>query len=173
MQNLPPAARPAPPPFAVRPAPLAPLARSNWPLGLALLIAGGVGWLSGARYTLLGWGIGANLFFAWLGLPVTIPTPTGWWILLLIPVGIAYSWGERRIFRVRTAKRADMPQIVIGWLLIVITDVFTTYLGVRAPAADAWAITQMVGASVGLALLWACILTFVSDWMIDAGWKLL
>lgn len=151
-----------------------PRARSggDWAIGVTLITFGCIGWLSGARYTLFGWVVGLNMFFAWLGLPIVIPTPVGWWILAMLPIGLVYSRVEMQALRARTQHGSALARFVIGWLLIVFTDVFTTYLGVRAPAPGAWPITQTIAASALLSLWWAAILTFVSDWLILGGIKL-
>lgn len=154
-----------------------PIARArsggDWAIGVTLLVFGAIGWLSGARYTLIGWVVGLNLFLAWLGLPITIPQPSGWWMLAMIPIGVWYSRVEMQALSVQGQRGAALARFAIGWLLIVFTDVFSTYLGVRAPAPDAWPITQTIAASAALALVWASILTFVSDWLILGGIKLL
>jgi hypothetical protein len=144
-----------------------------WTVGIALIIFGVIGWLSGAKYTLFGWVVGLNLFFAWLGLPLTIPTPTGWWVLAMVPIGYVYSRVEMQVWKAHTRRGQSLVLFAMSWLLIVATDVGTTYLGVRTPQPDAWPITQTIAASAGMAFIWAAILTFVSDWLIIGGWKLI
>lgn len=158
----------------VRSAPLTtPRAHSggDWAIGITLIVFGVIGWLSGARYTLFGWVIGLNMFFAWLGLPIVLPTPQSWWILIALPIGIVYSRVEMQALSIRSRHGSALARFTIGWLLIVFTDVFTTYLGVRSPAPGAWPITQTIASSAALALIWASILTFVSDWLILGGLK--
>lgn len=141
-------------------------------IGITLIVFGVIGWATGARYTLFGWVIGLNLFFAWLGLPIMIPTPTGWWVLALIPVGVLYSRAELQIWKVRTARGEALARLLIGWLLIIATDVGSTYIGVRTPQPEAWPITMSIAASAFLSFAWAVILTFASDWLILLGYKL-
>lgn len=168
-------------PHAVRSEPLTngkplarPLSSGEWAIGTALIVFGVIGWLAGARYTLFGWVAGLNLFLTWLGLPVAVPVPAGWWILAMIPIGLVYSRVEMQVWKAHRRHGAALALFIIGWLLIVFTDVITTYLGVRTqPPADAWPITQTIAASAVLAFAWATILTFVSDWLIIGGWKLL
>ena len=145
----------------------------DWAVGTALIVFGLIGWLSGAKYTLFGWVVGLNLFFTWLGLPISIPAPTGWWILTMVPIGIVYSWVEAQVWNAHKRHGQALVLFAMGWLLIVATDVGTTYLGVRTPPADAWPITLTIAGSVGLAFIWAAILTFVSDWLIIGGVKLI
>ncbi len=141
-------------------------------LGLALLTFGIIGWSTGARYTLFGWVVGLNLFFSWMGLPVRVPTPTGWWILAMIPIAVMYSRVEMQIWHAHQRRGQALALFVIGWLLIVATDVGSTYLGVRSPQPGAWPITRTVAANGALAFLWAAVLTFVSDYLILGGWRL-
>ena len=145
----------------------------EWAIGSTLIIFGLMGWLTGARYTLFGWVVGLNLFFAWLGLPIAIPTPAGWWILAMIPIGIAYSRVELQVWNAHRRRGQALALFLVGWLLIVATDVGTTYLGVRAPQPGAWPITQTIAANAGLAFVWSAVLTFASDWLIIGGMKLL
>lgn len=144
-----------------------------WAVGVALVVFGAIGWLSGARYTLLGWVTGLNLFFVWLGLPITIPMPQGWWVLVMVPIGVVYSLVEMQVWKAHKRHGQALALFIMGWILVVATDVGSTYLGVRTPPNDAWPITLTVAASTGLAFVWAAILTFVSDWLILGGIKLL
>ena len=151
-----------------------PLSSGEWAIGTVLIVFGGIGWLTGARYTLFGWVAGLNLFLVWIGLPVAVPVPSGWWILAMIPIGLVYSRVEMQVWKAHKRRGQALALFIIGWLLIVATDVGTTYLGVRTPpSADAWPITQTIASNAGLAFAWAAILTFVSDWLILGGWKLL
>lgn len=143
-----------------------------WAVGTALIVFGLIGWLTGARYTLLGWVAGLNMFFAWLGVPLAVPTPVGWWVLTMIPIGLVYSRVEMQVWKAHQRRGQALALFVVGWLLIVATDVGTTYLGVRAPQPDAWPIRVTIADSAVLAFLWAAVLTFVSDWAIIGGWKL-
>jgi hypothetical protein len=167
----------SPPPHAVRSEPLKAPARprsgGDWAIGITLIVFGSLGWLSGARYTLFGWVTGLNMFLTWLGLPLTIPTPAGWWVLLALPLGVVYSQVERQIWTARSRHGRALVLFMIGWIIIVVTDVGSTYLGVRTPAEDAFTVTRTVANSAGLSFLWAVVLTFVSDWLILGSWKML
>ena len=122
----------------------------DWAVGVALFVFGAIGWLSGARYTLFGWVAGLNLFFSWLGLPAAVPVPAGWWVLAMVPIGLVYSRVEMQIWNAHKRHGQALILFAIGWLLIVITDVGSTYLGLRtSPADGAWPITQTI-ASKGL-----------------------
>jgi hypothetical protein len=139
---------------------------NEWALGIVLLIAGALGWLSGARYTLFGGVAGLNLFLEWLGLPARVPMPSGWWVLIALPLGFVYSRVETRIWHKRNAVLIKSPLFWIGWLLIVGTDVGSTWLGVRAVQDDSWYITQQLAANGWIALVWSTALTFGPEWLI-------
>lgn len=142
-------------------------------IGIVLIVFGVLGWLTGARYTLFGWVVGLNLFFAWLGLPIAIPAPVDWWILTMIPIAFVYSRVEMQVWKAHSRRGQSLALFIISWLLIVATDVGSTYLGVRAPQPGAWPITMTIAANAGYAFIWAAILTFASDWLIIGGWKLI
>lgn len=155
--------------------PMAPKGRASnddWALAITLLMFGAIGWVAGAFFTLHGWVVGLNVFFGWTSLPVSIPTPTGWWILACVPIGIIYSRVEMQIFRRRSGDWQATIRFVIGWLLIILTDIGTTYLGVRNPGSTL-PILVWIASSAALSLAWAAVLTFASDWLIIGAWRLL
>lgn len=142
--------------------------------GGMLVLMGAMLWLAGARYTLVGWHTGINWFAAWLGLPAQIPAIVGYWTLLAIPIGLAYSVVELR--RPWQARARDWNATVLYWtvwLLIVVTDGGSTYLGVRQPGPSALAAAQQIAAAPALAAVWAMVLTFVPEWFIVGGTRLL
>lgn len=138
---------------------------NEYALGIVLLLAGAIGWLSGARYTLMGGAAALNLFLTWLGLPVTIPAPVGWAILLALPIGVLYSQVETRVWYQRNTVLMRSPLFWIGWLLIVGTDVGSTWLGVRQVAPDSWLLTKQLAANGWIALVWSMLLTFAPEWL--------
>lgn len=85
------------------------VSRGLWPASIALVIVGGLLWLAGAKYTLLGWVAGLNWFMGWLDLPARIPSPTGYYMLLLIPVGLLYSLIEGFEWWVRSSGEWKHP----------------------------------------------------------------
>lgn len=138
----------------------------NVPVGVALAIFGGTLWLIGARYTLDGWVWGVNLLLSWLSLPVSIPRPVSWFVLLALPLGVLYSAVETGIWYRRSAAAIRSPLFWLAWLAIVGTDVFSTWLGVRVVQPDSWLLTQQVAANGWAALVWALVLTFLPEWAI-------
>lgn len=159
--------RPAPAQGRERQAPAQakPKAR-NVPVGVALAIFGGALWIIGARYTLDGWVWGANILFSWLSLPIAIPRPVSWFVLLALPLGALYSAVETGIWYRRAAIALRSPLFWLAWLAIVGTDVFSTWLGVRNVQPDSWLLTQQIAANGWAALVWASVLTFLPEWAI-------
>lgn len=168
-------------PPAVRSEPLSngkPITRSprtggEWGIAVALIAFGLMGWLAGARYTLIGWVAWLNIFLSWLGLPASVPVPSGWWMLAMVPIALVYSRVEMQVWKAHRRRGQSLALFVVGWLLIVATDVGTTYIGVRTPPQDAWPVTLTIANSAALSFAWAAVLTFVSDWLIIGGWKLI
>src|SRR5262249_28311608 len=117
---------------------------------------------------------GLNWFLAWLGLPAGIPTPTGYYMLLMIPLGLLYSLVEiKRPWKYRS-KRADKVALYwVIWAALALSDIGSTFAGVSKPAQDAWTIAKQVAALWPLAVAWAAVLTFVPEWLITGAVKLL
>lgn len=143
----------------------------EWALGIVLIVFGAFGWLVSAKYTLFGWVIGVNYALTWLGLPLHVPVPVGWFVLLMVPLGIIYSRVETRIWHRRSSALMRTPLFWLGWLIIVGTDVYSTWLGVRIVSPESWTFAQQIAANVWAALFWAAFLTFVPEWAILGGVK--
>ncbi len=146
----------------------------SWPAAIALAIVGGLLWLAGAKYTLLGWVTGLNWFLGWLGLPARVPAPAGYYMLIMIPAGLLYSlvevkrpWKQRN----KSGERAALYWAI--WMLLVASDIGTTFAGVTTPEPNAWAISRQLAAIWPLAGAWAAVLTFVPEWLIAGAHKLL
>ena len=152
-------------------APAAPKSQGEWAVGVALLTFGVLAWLGSAKYTLTGWVVGLNTALAWLGLPVVVPAPVGWFVLLAVPLGVVYSRVETRVWHRRSSGLLRTPLFWLGWIVVVGTDIGSTYLGVRAPAPDAWALTQQIATSGGVSFVVSLILTFAPEWMVLGGMK--
>jgi hypothetical protein len=132
------------------------------------LTFGLVFWLVGARYTLDGWVVGLNTLLGFLQLPVRIPLPTGWWILLCVPLGMAYSWVE---FKARPGRpgRPTWRTWMVGmllWMIVIATDVGSTYLGIQNPGLRPWPVSVWLVATPWAGGLWALILTFWPELLI-------
>lgn len=119
-------------------------------------------WMVGGRYTLDGWVIAINTLLGFLQLPVRIPMPTAWWILGCVPLALAYSWVE---FGARPGRpgRPSWRGWFVGmllWLIIIGTDVGTTFVGIQNPGPRPWAISQWLAATPWAGGLWSLVLTF-------------
>lgn len=136
-----------------------------WPAGVAALLFGLPLWLIGAFYTLQGWVFGLNLVAAAVHLPAVVPMPRGWWVLLFVPLGLLYSWVE-----VHRPSRADALWLMV-YLLIILSDLATTYLSVIA--ADATTLSRWAAATLWAAFAWTAVLTFAPEWLIMGGLKLI
>jgi hypothetical protein len=147
-----------------------PLGPSGWAIAAALFIFGAIGWLMGARYTLEGWIVGLNIFVSWLGLPLTVPRVAGWFVLLCVPAGFIYSRVEVAAWQARYRKVAHFW---VAWLLIVASDVGSTFLGVRYPPESAAPLALQVAAVPGIAFAWSVVLTFLPEWLMMGAVKLL
>ena len=147
-----------------------------WPLGIVALLVGAALWLISARYTLVGWVYGGNLLLDLLQLPARIPTPSGWWWLLMIPAGLLYSLIEISIMPGPPATWKHAPIWLLALLLVSFvhaTDVGSTAFGYLAPPANAWALHRWVASDGLWALaLWAVFLTYVPERAIlwGVGW---
>lgn len=142
--------------------------------GMLLMLFGVLLWIAGSRYTLMGWHYGLNWFMAWLGLPTRLPAVAGYGVLLALPVGLMYSLVElRRPWTYRVKERDVLVLYWIIWALIVVSDVGSTFLGVKQPGASAAQLARQVAASDVVAAIWALLLTFVPEWFILGGVKLL
>lgn len=147
--------------------------------GLLLLAFGAPLWSSGARFTFDGWVLAINWFLAWIDIPVQIPAiPSSLWylrILLIVAIGLAYSAVEiHPPAEALSQKRAAL--VIVLWLLFAIvigSDIGSTFIGVRHPAPDSWSLTVWIANNVFAASVWSAFLTFVPDWMIIIGWRLL
>lgn len=160
------------------PAPAARHTHGNaWAVGVALFAFGIPMWLAGGKYTVEGWIEWIRMLSTWFGTPLAIPRPVGWWLLVILPVAIIYSRVEVRhrpaSWRAGRMHFTHDPLFWVAWLLIVCTDIFTTYTGVRSPAADATLLLQQVASSWWLSGTWATILTFAPEWMIIGGMYLI
>jgi hypothetical protein len=145
-----------------------PLGASGWAIAVALFIFGAIGWVMGAKYTLDGWVIGVNMLLAWLGLPLAIPQVVGWFALLAVPAGFVYSRVEVAAWQARYRKVA---QFWFAWLLIVATDVGTTFIGVVYAGGDSPLATQVAAVPI-VAFAWAVVLTFIPEWAIIGAVKI-
>jgi hypothetical protein len=65
-----------------------------------------------------------------------------------------------------------MPSFWIAWLLIIATDVGSTYLGVVNPSPTSAPVLLQLALLPWLALVWAIILTVLPEYLILSGIRL-
>jgi hypothetical protein len=125
-------------------------------------------WLAGAKYTLDGWLMGANLFLAWLNVPASI-TLTDPWVRVvgIVLIGLGYSAVEVAL---RPRKNGSIIWAAV-WVLLMVSDVGSTFLGVISPRAGAWPVSVWLSQTWGVALLWAVVLTIGPEQGLVRIWR--
>lgn len=142
-----------------------------WPLAIVLLVFGVIGWIAGGKYTVEGWIVALNMFARWVGVTQQLAVPRGWWLIGAVAVaGFVYSRVETQALR-KSVQR--LPSFWFGWVLIVITDIGSTLLGVLNPPAGSAPVLLQLAQLVPLAIVWSLVLTFIPEWLILSAWKLL
>lgn len=145
-----------------------------WPAGLLAWAFGFPMWVAGARFTMDGWVVALNAVMAWLTLPLVIPHPSGYWVLLCIPLGIGYSLVEfRPPGRPRGATLGRWLMLALLWLLVMLSDIGSTGLGMLHPGQDAWPVFIWLAQSLWAAGLSSVLLTFVPELLLIGGWRLI
>ena len=159
----------------------APKRRATWALGLTLIAFGGIGWIFGGSFTLDGWISWMNSVLAIVRLPLAIPQAQGLWRLLFIPLAFVYSRVETRhrpVWRDAQGRwHFETPIFWVGFLLITLTDIGSTAVGLQATDPAAWGVlaptVSWIVASGGRVGSVATILTFAPEWLILSGMWLL
>ena len=129
-------------------------------------------WLIGARYTLDGWVIALNWCSAFLRFGASVPVPSGWYMLLLFPIGIVYSLIERRGLPLnpQAAGWAAWTMLLVVWIVINATDVGSTYLGIVAIEPTAWPVNRWLAATWWAGGTWALVLTYLPESLMMLAW---
>lgn len=146
-------------------------------LGAVLLLFGGLAWLGGARFTADGAVLGLNWIMGWFGVPLTIPMPSGWWLIgVAIGLGVVCSRVEivRRPIRRHSGRLLFMGiGALVGWSVVSALDLITTYVGLTAVTTGSWAIHRSIATLPPLAAALTGLLTFAPEWAIMTGIYLL
>ena len=157
-------------------------------VALFALVLGAPAWLEGARTTRDGWVLFLNSILSRVGVPYLIPDATTWrwWLALgmMVALGFAYSRVEifaapvrpprswlRDFFKIDAWHIERRWQVWLVWIIIISTDVYTMYLGARAPRASDPAIFHQIAASLRSAAIYAILITFLPDRLILFGWR--
>lgn len=154
------------------PAPAPGRARGGSLAVAALALAFGVTfWSVGGKYTLDGWVVGLNVLLGFLQVPARIPRPVGWWVLLFIPLALAYSWVEVRA-RPSLVPRGAWDRwavAVLLWVVVILSDVGSTFAGVQSPGPRPWPVSVWVAENDPAGGLWSLVLTFAPEALILYG----
>lgn len=133
-------------------------------------------WFFGALWTLEGAILGINTLLDWVTLSaLAVPEATGYWVLLAVPLGIAFSRVEisyRPVRKVGDKWRTAGAGFWAVWLCLVAFDVGSTYIGYRN-ADHQLAMAQQLASYPVWAGLWAFVVTFGPEWLILFGLQLL
>ncbi|MDW8146760.1 MAG: hypothetical protein RMJ48_10785 [Roseiflexaceae bacterium] len=143
------------------------------PAGILMLLFGLPLWALGAKYTLDGIVIGINTLATFLELPARVPAPTGWRNLLLIPVGLLFSYVESGV---RLNFRSGPTHFFTLLVLLILThgiDIYTTYLGISSLAAQPSSIGRLLNLFWWSPYIAAIVLTYLPELLIRGGWSLL
>lgn len=147
-------------------------------LGIVLVALGLPFWIIGARFTVDGIRIGANLFLSWLTIPYQLPA-FPWFVLLGLIVGIGglASRVEVKSFPFRLSRRNGRRVILfigaaglIGWAATSGIDLATTGLGVVTLGLNPWPIHRWVAATPWALVVYSTVQTFLPEWLLMAGY---
>jgi len=145
--------------------------------GALALLFGVPLWLAGARYSEDGWIVGINWFLGWLGAPAFVrlgTPPWGWYLAVMIGLGLAYSMVERHWPIRRSGGRLVAVSFIVFvlWLVVSGTDIGSTFLGVTAPPQPgAWPIAVWIAQTWAAALVWSLVLTYAPEFLVVYGFK--
>jgi hypothetical protein len=147
---------------------------SGAPLAGALMIAFGLPlWMLGAKYSLDGWVLGLNIVADALTLPATLPRVSGWWALLAVPLGAAYSYVELKVRPSWGGKASRVLAMLLLFLLTHGSDIGSTFLVAVTPAEGAWPLAAWAAEAMWPAALWAVVLTYAPELLLWNGWRML
>lgn len=147
--------------------------RGDLAAGLLALVFGLAFWAVGGKYTLDGWIVGLNVLLGFLQVPARIPRAVEWWVLLFIPLALAYSWVEVMARPGRPTSRGWRRWLVafLLWLIVIATDVGSTFIGVQNPGIRPWLVSTWLAETDIAGGLWSIVLTFFPEALILYGIK--
>jgi hypothetical protein len=144
-------------------------------LGIAALFFGICIWVPGAHYQLDGWTLVINALLDLVRSGYVLPIATGLGSLLLFPIGIIHSVGERKYLPLwKYGKRWQFLGwgVLVVWALINGADLLSAYIGIiQPPAADAWPITLRMSHSQWMQIAWMIVVVYIGDILIALGWR--
>lgn len=153
--------------------------RSWRALGIAAIAASLLLWVPGSRYALDGWTLAINVVLEIAQSGVVLPLATGLAALLLIPVGLVYSFAEKNVvpYERQTLPDGQRKLIFYGWAALFAwaivhgTDLVATWKGFTTLGADAWPITRWAATTLWASIVWSVVLTYLPEMLFIAGWK--
>jgi hypothetical protein len=141
----------------------------NWLIGLPLLAFGIPLWILAAKTTVDGWVAALNWFVGLFRIAPIIGALNGWlYIGLAAGIGLLYSKIEMHIPFSKANPRPDTFS-VFGWVILVISDVASTFFGLYPARADMVDVQTQIAHNLVFALIIAIIGTFLPDWMALIG----
>lgn len=152
-------------------------------VGIFALVIGLPFWLEAARFTRDGW-IG---FINWLCTRLSIPWQVpilDWKVMigLILALGLGYSYIEIGKQPIRMPHKwsdaLDFKQwefqrrweVWAVWVVLIISDVGTTYLGAKNPDPSGLAIMADISSRAVPLAIYAILLTFIPDRLCKFGW---
>lgn len=156
-------------------------------VALFALLIGIPFWLEGARFTRDGGITAINWICERFGTPWRVPE-LSWQasIIAMTLVGLAYTYIElgRQPVRLPRNLRKDFLhfekwrferswEVWAVWIILVVTDVGTTYIGARNPDPSGLSIIRDIAAASATLAAYAILITFIPDRMIRYGWRTL
>lgn len=146
-------------------------------IGIVLAVFGLLQWIPAARFTADGWVAWINMFTRWLTLGDVIPRLAGVALVgVALAIGLAYSRVEISALPIkRLNKRWSIAPLAVcvAWLFMAGTDVGTTFTGLMAPPPNSFLAWQQLAQNPPLAAALAFYLTFLPDWCIIGGIRLM
>jgi hypothetical protein len=156
-------------------------------VGFFALLIGIPFYAEAARFTRDGWLAFVDWLCARIGIPWRVPS-LDWRVALglLILIAAAYSYVEmvkqpirlprnlkQDLFHFKLWKFERKWEVWVVWLVLIVSDVGTTYIGARQPDPSGLAIMRdIASASISLGV-YAILLTFIPDRLIRFGLRAL
>ncbi len=141
--------------------------------GLAALTVGGVFWLLGARFTVLGGPRTISAVAGLFGIATDLQLPSGYPLLwLTILVGAVFSliefgaWPRRRFF---AQSLGGGLLLLLLWAGANLSDWVSTYNGVQTISPTSWPITIWIAKTRPASIAWSSFLTWAPEGFIITG----
>lgn len=147
-----------------------------WPVAVFAASLGLLLWLLGASSSLDGWYGAIMVVTSRTGIPSSILEPTGVWRLLMIPIGIIYTYAEMCVPFVAPHRKTFSAWIITMTVLMMIhaTDVASTlYALMYQPSGPRWAVHVWAVNSSWPVLVWSIVLTYLPERLLLISWRII